>query len=99
GPGQFVGNGVLLHTVDGGKTWESIAGTNFDAGAGTFSCFSDMTWNGVGPIHTIHIAKQLQPDGSFVARGWVTSCDGVYFTTNAGSPSGAWRRTTPLPDG
>ncbi len=98
GTGLFVGSGVLLHTLDGGRSWQSIAKAHFDAGAGTFSCFSNMKWDGIGPVHALQVVRLLQHDGSLLAKGWLASCDGIYVTTNASAPSAEWRRMTPPPD-
>ena len=97
GEDEFIGRGVLLHTMDGGRLWEIVGGTNFDAGEGTFSCFFEK-WKEVGPMSSIVVKKVPQPDGEIVTKGWIASRDGVYFATNASDSIGAWRRITPRPD-
>jgi len=99
GTKEFIGHGVLLHTSDGGQIWEEISRSNFDAGAGTVSCFEGKTWDGLAPIHSIAIKKEAEPDGRRTTNGWVTTLAGIFFCAEAGNPAGKWTRITPPPDG
>jgi serine/threonine protein kinase len=98
-PGEYVGEGLVLHTSDGGHTWKEMPRTNFPVDSGTFSCFEGKTWNGVGALDFIEVDKVLKADGRCVTNGCVAGMTGVYFTTDAGSDDAQWTRLTPPPDG
>jgi hypothetical protein len=97
--GQFVGNGVLLHTTNRGRYWSEVAQTNFTPDSGTLSCFEGKTWNGIGPIHFVTAGREMQADGKWVTNGWLAGITGVYCSSNAGSLDSKWTRVTPPPDG
>lgn len=98
-PGLWIGEGILLHTSDGGKHWTDVPRTNFTMDRGTISCFEEKTWNGVGPLNSVDIFTETKIDGQRVTNGWIAGMTGVYSSTNAGSDDARWTRATPPPDG
>ena len=96
--GEYVGNGLILHTSNEGRLWEEIAPSNFATDTGTLPCFEDKTWKGIGPIRSVSVIKEIRTDGNWVHKGWVAGITGVYFNSNAGSLHSPWTRITPPPD-
>jgi serine/threonine protein kinase len=98
-PGLNVGQGIVLHTSDGGKNWTELPRTNFTYDRGKSPCFEEKTWDGVGPLNFIDVVVKRIGDQSPVTNGWAAGLTGVYFSTNAAGDNAQWTRVTPPPDG
>jgi len=92
GPNQFIGRGVLLHTVNG-KDWEDITG-RIERDSGSFGNWPQR-WNGIGPISAIDVYPRRGDDGRAHNEGYLASYTGVYTTDDAAA--GQWRRISPSP--
>jgi hypothetical protein len=100
GPLVPVGDGRMLLTKDGGKSWHAIDLANFESGRGTNSHFNSV-WTDVGPITSITIDRPAfyGPDGKIShTNGLISTATGIYLTEDATNPGAKWVRLTPSPD-
>jgi hypothetical protein len=96
--GKFVGSGILLHTINGGQTWQEIPRSRFPTDRGVIAGFEDKLWNGVGPLSAIEVSVETNIDGSQATNVWLAGVTGIYRSDNPGSDDSQWVRVTPKPD-
>ncbi|HUP59089.1 MAG TPA: YCF48-related protein [Thermoanaerobaculia bacterium] len=94
GSDQFLGHGILLHTVNDGASWQDITNT-VESDQGTLAKFPNQSWNGVGPITSIEVYPRKSENGTTFVEGWLASWTGIYMTADAAN--GTWHRVTPKP--
>ena len=92
-----IGIGRLLHTINGGETWNEVR--EFPAGQGEFTWgpkgSREYTWNNIGPMYSIQFTKRFLGSDDFIVEGLLATATGIYYTQDGGTQ---WKRMTPPPD-
>lgn len=96
GPGNPIGQGVLLRTIDRGRTWTDVT-NSVQSGSGRVG---SVTWDNVGPIYELAFTDLPLPVARRNREGTMASATGIYralYIPGAEKQDIAWERLTRPP--